>query len=412
VGASGSRFASGSAARRISAARILSSSAISKSNDKGQSAPRGFWPAAAGVLLGAAGGAATVAGGNCRCEADADGQFKGGAPESSSGPPKAGEEVLRTLYPPIEPYKTGYLQSRDGKHQLYYEECGNPNGKPALFLHGGPAAGLDPCDRQFFDPSFYRIILLDQRGAGNSKPLASLDNNTTWHLVDDLDLLRQHCQVPRWHLVLGGSWGSTLALAYAQTYPKDVASMALRGIFLFGKEDMHWLFEHGASEIFPDRWENFVSIIPPFERSSILNAYLRRLTSDDEPTRLEAAKRFVEWEMSISRLRPNFQHIEESLKNPGFFLPFARAEAHFFVHGGWLRSDNQLLEDCSKIKHIPTHIVHGRYDIVCRPRMAWSLHKELPLSTIEFTWDSGHSIVEQRTIDALVRASDRFRELK
>lgn len=317
---------------------------------------------------------------------------------------------LRGLYPEIEPYKTGYISTRDGKHRLYYEECGNPDGKPCLFLHGGPAAGLDPLYRRFFDPSFYRIILIDQRGAGKSMPSASLENNDTWHLVEDLELLREVCGVDRWHTVLGGSWGSTLGLAYAQSHPSRVASMVLRGIFLFDKEDMHWLFEHGASEHFPDRWERFTSIVPSWERGSMLGAYYRRLTSPNRQVQLEAARRFVEWEMSISSLRPDFRRIDAALEDPVFFLPFARAECHYFVNGGWLRP-HQLLDDCTKIRSLPVAIVHGRYDIVCRPRMAWELHERLPNSTIDFTWDSGHSTMEPNTVDAIIRATDRFRNL-
>jgi len=324
-----------------------------------------------------------------------------------------GEEAagLRSLYPALEPYNSGYMRTSDGLHSVYFEECGNPDGKPVLFLHGGPAAGFSPMARRFFDPSVYRIVLLDQRGAGKSLPNASLENNTTWHLVGDLEQLRQQLLgTQSWHLVFGGSWGSTLALAYSQSHPTRVHSMVLRGIFLFQQRDMHWLFEAGASELFPDRWERFVQIIPNYERSSILNAYYRRLTSEDQATKLEAAKRFVEWEMSISRLRPDFAHIEAQLQKPEYVLPFARAECHYFVHQGWFPSETHLLDNCDKIRHIPTHIVHGRYDIVCRPRMAWDLHKALPLSTVEFTWDSGHSMTEARTIDALVRATDRFRD--
>ena len=351
------------------------------------------------IAAAAAGAAASLGAAAASCEPGAN-----EAPEAPDAP-------LRTPYPPIEPYRTGYLRTRDGKHQLYYEECGNPRGKPALFLHGGPAAGLDPLYRRFFDPAFYRIVLLDQRGAGKSRPSASLENNDTWHLVDDLELLREHCMVDRWHAVLGGSWGSTLALAYSQAFPSAVASMVLRGVFLFDNEDMRWLFEHGASEHFPDRWERFQAMVPACERGSMLGAYYRRLTCDDRETQLEAARRFVEWEMSISSLRPDFDQIDLALDDAEFFLPFARAEAHFFIHGGFMRRPRQLLDDCVHIEHIPVHIVHGRYDLVCRPRMAWDLHKRLPRSTIELTWDSGHSTAEARTIDAIVRATDRFRNL-
>eukprot|EP00928_Gymnodinium_smaydae_P013933 TRINITY_DN15048_c0_g1_i2.p1 TRINITY_DN15048_c0_g1~~TRINITY_DN15048_c0_g1_i2.p1 ORF type:complete len:406 (+),score=87.10 TRINITY_DN15048_c0_g1_i2:59-1276(+) len=328
----------------------------------------------------------------------------GESPDTAQSPP------LRTLYPPIEPYKTFHMKTRDGLHELYVEEVGNPNGKPALFLHGGPAAGISPSHRQLYDPNIYRIILLDQRGAGKSRPNASLENNTTWHLVDDLEHLREELNIERWHVIYGGSWGSTLALAYAQRNATRVASMVLRGIFLFDHEDMAWLFEQGgASELFPDKFDKYRSIIPQGERGSLINAYYRRLTSENEKTRLQAAAHFVEWELSISKARAlSDEAIMEELKDPAYILPFARAETHYFVHGGWFGRPRQLLDDCSSIEHIPVAIVHGRYDIVCRPRMAWELHKRLPLSTIEFADTSGHSGMEPITVDATIRALDRF----
>jgi len=319
-------------------------------------------------------------------------------------------EEKRTLYPHIEPYKTGFMKTKDGIHELYYEECGNPDGKPALFLHGGPAAGLAPVYRQLFDPKVYRIILLDQRGAGLSRPNASLEANTTWHLVDDLEQLREHCGVDRWHTVYGGSWGSTLALAYAQRNATRVGSMVLRGIFLFDHEDMAWLFEEGGvSELFPDKFERYRSIIPQGERGSLINAYYRRLLSENERTRLQAAVHFVEWEMSISKIKALSEEVmKEELSKPTYVLPFARAEAHYFVHGGWFERPQQLLDDCKAIEHIPVSIVHGRYDVVCRPRMAWELHKRLPKSTVTFTDTSGHSAMEPNTVDATIRALDRI----
>jgi len=260
------------------------------------------------------------------------------------------------------------------------------------------------------DPKIYRIILLDQRGAGKSRPNASLEANTTWHLVDDLEQLREHLGIERWHVIYGGSWGSTLALAYAQKFATRVASMVLRGIFLFDHEDMEWLFEHGgASEFFPDKFERYKSIIPQGERGSLINAYYRRLTSDNEKERLQTAAHFVEWEMSISTIRaPDESDLKEELKEPKFILPFARAETHYFVHGGWFERPSQLLDDCKSIEHIPVAIVHGRYDCVCRPRMAWELHKRLPMSTIQFTDTSGHSSMEPNTVDATIRALDYF----
>lgn len=322
-------------------------------------------------------------------------------------------QTLRTLYPKIEPHKTSFMKTRDGLHELYIEECGNPNGKPALFLHGGPAAGINPSHRQLFDPNIYRIILLDQRGAGKSRPNASLESNTTWHLVDDLEQLREQLGIERWHVIYGGSWGSTLALAYSQKNATRVASMVLRGIFLFDHEDMAWLFEEGgASEFFPDKFAKYQSIIPQGERGSLINAYYRRLTADSEKMRLQAAAHFVEWEMSISKISALREaEINEELKNPEFVLPFARAEAHYFVHGGWFERKNQLLDDCKSIQHIPVAIVHGRYDVVCRPRMAWELHKRLPLSVMHYADTSGHSGMEPITVDATIKALDRFAQL-
>eukprot|EP00927_Polykrikos_kofoidii_P077497 TRINITY_DN74434_c0_g1_i1.p1 TRINITY_DN74434_c0_g1~~TRINITY_DN74434_c0_g1_i1.p1 ORF type:complete len:388 (+),score=41.02 TRINITY_DN74434_c0_g1_i1:31-1194(+) len=328
-------------------------------------------------------------------------------------PSREAPKELRELYPPIEPYNTFLMQTRDGLHQLFVEECGNPEGKPALFLHGGPAAGTRPCHRQLFDPSVYRIILLDQRGAGRSIPNASLEANTTWHLVDDLEQLREHLGIERWHVINGGSWGSTLALAYAQRNATRVASMVLRGVFLFDHADMAWLFEDGGvSEFFPDRFERYKSIITQGERGSLINAYYRRLTSGNEKMQLQAACHFIEWEMSISRIKGlTDAELKEALSDPKYVLPFARAEAHYFVHGGWFERPQQLLDDCKSIEHIPVSIVQGRYDVVCRPRMAWELHKRLPLSTIEFADTSGHSGMEANTIDATIRSLDKFGEL-
>mmetsp|Transcript_7774 Transcript_7774/g.19852 ORF Transcript_7774/g.19852 Transcript_7774/m.19852 type:complete len:368 (-) Transcript_7774:136-1239(-) len=317
------------------------------------------------------------------------------------------------LYPPCEPFRTGWMRTADNEHQIYFEECGNPNGKPALFLHGGPAAGFAPVHRRFFDPRTYRIVLLDQRSAGKSKPSASLTNNTTWHLVADLEQLREHLNIEAWHTVYGGSWGSTLALAYAQSHPSRVKSMVLRGVFLFGRADMNWLFQKGgASDFFPEAFERYESLVSESERGDLLAAYYRRLTSGDTRTELKAASHFVGWETSISRLRPLSQaDLDTELADPSFILPFARAEAHYFIHGGWFERDNQLLEDCDRIAHIPVSIIHGRYDMVCRPRMAYELHRRLPLSTLEFPEDAGHSGTEPATLRATLRALDRFGQM-
>mmetsp|Transcript_3663 Transcript_3663/g.10835 ORF Transcript_3663/g.10835 Transcript_3663/m.10835 type:complete len:323 (+) Transcript_3663:64-1032(+) len=316
------------------------------------------------------------------------------------------------LYPPIEPHMSGFMRTKDGKHELYYEVSGNPHGKPALFLHGGPGAGTVPMHRQLFDPKIYRIVLVDQRGAGKSIPNASLEANNTWSIVQDLEQLREHVGgVDAWHTIYGGSWGSTLALAYAQSHPDRVRSMVLRGIFLFGVQDRNWLFQdkEGAGSFFPAEFEKYASYIPHGERGDLLGAYHRRLVSSDEEEAMRAAASFVSWELVISRLAvPTPAEVESEVANPKFVLPFARTEAHFFVHGGWFEREDQLLHDCERIKHIPVHIVHGRYDCVCRPHMAYQLHQRLPLSNLELTEASGHSGFEANTLLATVKALDGF----
>jgi len=280
-----------------------------------------------------------------------------------------------------------------------------------FFLHGGPGAGSSPRSRRFFDPSFYRIVVVDQRGAGKSTPNASLENNTTWDLVDDIERIRKHLHIEKWHIVFGGSWGSTLALAYSQTYPERVTSLVLRGVFLFDDESMKWLFQRGASEMYPDAWDKYISEIPAGERGDLLGAYYRRLTSEDITIRNKAARAFVEWELTISKLFADEKQIQQLLEDVKFYAPFARFECHYFIFGGWFNSENQLLEGCSKIAHIPCAIVHGRQDIVCRPRAAHELQKRLKNCTLEFIFDAGHSDSEPGIVDALVRATDRFKDL-
>jgi proline iminopeptidase len=312
----------------------------------------------------------------------------------------------RELYPPIEPFKHGYLRVSD-VHELYYEECGNPAGKPAVFLHGGPGAGSDRRARQFFDPHHYRIVVFDQRGCGRSRPSASLVENTTWHLVADIERLRKHLGIERW-LVFGGSWGSTLALAYSEAHPERVTELVLRGIFLLRYAEIRWLYQHGASEIFPDCWETYRDVIPIDERDDYLRAYHQRLTGTDQRAALEAARAWSVWEASTSFLHSNLDNIRKWSEDQ-FALAVARIECHYFVNRGFLRSEAQLLDDVPRIRHIPSTIVQGRYDIVCPATSAWDLHRVWPEADLRIVPDAGHSAFEPGNIHELVSATDRYR---
>ena len=311
----------------------------------------------------------------------------------------------RVLYPVLDPYRTGFLRVSP-VHELYFEESGNPSGFPALFLHGGPGSGTEPSQRRFFDPTFYRIVLFDQRGAGKSRPLASLEENTTWHLVQDIEALRQHLHIERF-LVFGGSWGSTLALAYAQTHPKRVTELVLRGIFLLRRAELLWFYQEGASALFPDAWEAFLAPIPAAERGDLMKAYHRRLTGDDPAVRLEAARAWSVWEASTSFLlqRPDFI---ANAAGDDFALAFARIEAHYFVHRGFLEREQQLLENVGRLRHIPSVIVQGRYDVVCPMASAWQLHRAWPEAELVIVPDAGHSAFEPGILEALIAATDRF----
>jgi proline iminopeptidase len=294
-------------------------------------------------------------------------------------------------------------------HELYYEQCGTPNGKPVLFLHGGPGAGIVPDYRRFFDPNAYRIILFEQRGAGRSRPHASLDDNTTWHLVQDIEQIRKEFSVDQW-LVFGGSWGSTLALAYAETHPDRVLGLVLRGIFLCRPKEISWFYEdsQGASAIFPDVWEQYLRIIPEAERDDMIRAYYRRLTSADESVRLEAAKAWSKWEASALKLVPDQKLIDE-FTEPEMAIALARIECHYFINNCFFETENYLLEHVDRIRHIPAVIVHGRYDIVCPFMNAWDLHRAWPEATLDVVRDAGHSVTEPGIADALIRATDSFR---
>jgi len=315
---------------------------------------------------------------------------------------------LRTLYDPIEPYDIGFLKVSD-VHQLYYEQCGNPNGKPVVFLHGGPGAGLTPDYRRFFDPEAYRVILFEQRGSGRSIPHASLEDNTTWHLVQDIEHIREHFGVEQW-LVFGGSWGSTLALAYAERHFERVRGLVLRGIFLGRSNETRWFYEggQGASAIFPEMWDQYERIIPEAERGDMVRAYYRRLTSDDAAVRLEAAQAWSLWEASALRLIPSQELIDE-FTEPDMAIAVARIECHYFINNCFFETDNYLIEHVYSIRHIPSVIVQGRYDIVCPVLNAWDLHRAWPEATLEIVPDAGHSVTEPGITDALVRATDSFR---
>jgi proline iminopeptidase len=315
---------------------------------------------------------------------------------------------LRTLFPEIEPYRTGYLRVSP-LHELYWEESGNPSGRPVVFLHGGPGAGVNPKHRRYFDPAFYRAILFDQRGAGRSRPHASLEDNTTWALVEDMERLRVQAGVERW-LVFGGSWGSTLALAYAASHPDRVLGLILRGIFLGRPSEIRWLFQEGASEIFPDNWEHFLEPIPAAERGDLVSAYHRRLTGDDPAERMRAAKAWSRWEASLVKLLPDPEWLEEC-DDEGMALALARLEAHYMMHRAFLPGGDWLLERASAYAHLPCRIVHGRYDMICPPRAAWDLHRALPRSEIRFVPDAGHSASEPGMTHELVQATEDFKNL-
>jgi proline iminopeptidase len=313
---------------------------------------------------------------------------------------------LRGLYPEIEPYSNGML-AVSAPHNVYYEQCGNPRGKPVVFLHGGPGAGCNPKCRRFFDPAHYRIVLFDQRGCGRSTPYAELAGNTTWDLVADIETLREHLGIERWQ-VFGGSWGSTLALAYAQKHPDRVTELVLRGIFMLRRWELEWFYQHGCDAIFPDAWEDFLAPIPPEERGDLITAYYRRLTSPDAATRLTAAKAWSILEGSTIFLHQDPAHIAATGQDE-FALAFARIECHYFVFGGFFSSDDQLLREVGKVRHIPATIVQGRYDVVCPMRSAWDLHRAWPEAELRIVADAGHSAFEPGITHELLNATDRFR---
>ncbi len=312
---------------------------------------------------------------------------------------------MRDLYPPITPHHTGMLPV-SGLHALYYEESGNPTGKPVVFIHGGPGGGCPPIYRQFFNPEQWRIILFDQRGAGKSTPHAELRDNTTWDLVADIERLRQHLKIDQW-TVFGGSWGSTLALAYSQTHPDSCVGLILRGIFMLRSAEIQWFYQYGASQIYPDAWQDYLKPIPAEERHDLVKAYYQRLTSDDRHIRLEAAKAWSVWEGSTSRLLPTAAS-KTTYARPEFAEAFARIECHYFINQGFFESEDQLLRNIERIRHIPGVIVQGRYDVVCPMVSAWDLHQAWPEAEFIVVSDAGHSAFEPGIQTELLNATDRF----
>jgi proline iminopeptidase len=315
------------------------------------------------------------------------------------------------FYPPIKPYNSGLLRVSP-EHEIYYEESGNPKGKPVVFLHGGPGGGTDAKMRCFFNPKIYRIVLFDQRGCGKSRPSASLVDNTTWHLVADVEAIRKLLDIERWQ-VFGGSWGSTLALAYAQKHPERCTELVLRGIFLLRRSELEWFYQNpeGAAQLFPDLWEEYLKPLSRAERADCIQSYYKRLTSDSRDTLLEAARAWSIWEGALSYMKQNKDYIKR-FGDPTFAAAFARIECHYFVNGGFLERPNQLLEDVPKIRHIPAIIVQGRFDVVCPARSAWDLHKAWPEAELRIVPDAGHSAFEPGISRELVKATDQFARRK
>lgn len=308
------------------------------------------------------------------------------------------------LFDEIEPFRTSRLDV-GGSHTLYFEECGNPKGKPAVFLHGGPGSGSGPIWRRYFNPAKYRIILFDQRGCGKSTPYASLVENTTQHLVDDINTLRTHLGIERW-LVVGGSWGSTLGLSYAQAYPEQVTGLVLYGIFLGSKEEIDWFYQNGANYILADAWEEFISLVPIDRRDGVVESYFQLLNSEDAEVQMKAAQAWSLWEAKGLKLIPDREQIAKFVE-PIQALAQARLECHFFRNKCFLRQ-NQLIEEVPKISHIPAIIIHGRYDLICPFKAAWTLHKHWSQSDLVIVPTSGHSARELDTAHEIITATNSF----
>ena len=323
---------------------------------------------------------------------------------TASAPVVSASQNRRGLFPDNEPFASGWL-STGGPHEIFYEECGNPNGKPCVILHGGPGGAINPTMRRFFDPAKWRMALFDQRGCGRSRPNASLDDNTTWSLIDDIERLREHLGVEKW-CVFGGSWGSTLALAYAIKHPERVESLVLRGIFLLTQRELRWFYQDGASMMFPDAWARFCAPIPTAERGDMIGAYHKRLTHPDRRVQAEAAAAWSQWEGDTISIRgpearpSKFNEID-------FAIAFARIECHFFANGGFFPEPNWILNNVERLRRIPGWIVQGRFDVVTPMESAWKLKTAWPEARFEVVWDAGHASTEPGIVDALVRATDQ-----
>ena len=309
------------------------------------------------------------------------------------------------LYPAIEPFKRFHLPVGDG-HELHVELCGTPGASPVVVLHGGPGAGISPFMRRFFDPARYMIVLFDQRGTGRSRPRGGLEANTTWHLVEDIERIREHLRLDRWQL-FGGSWGSTLALLYAQAHPERTASLVLRGVFTMTKAELDWFYGGGAGRFFPEQWADFTAPIPPAEQGDLIGAYHRRLTTGDEAEQTRLARPWVRWEAATAALRPN----SGGFIDAAFARAFARIESHYFAHRGWLEEDGQILRDMPRIATIPGVIVQGRYDMICPPDTALRLVQAWPAGVLKLVDNAGHALSEPGIAAELIRATDRLAEL-
>jgi proline iminopeptidase len=320
-------------------------------------------------------------------------------PQRTPGSPRL------SLYPEIVPYRTGRLKVSD-VHELYYEECGTPSGKPVLMLHGGPGGGVTPVMRRYHDPRLYRIILFDQRGCGRSIPHACLEENTTWDLVADIERLRAHLAIDRWQM-FGGSWGSTLALAYAETHPDRVSELILRGIFTLRRAELEWFYQEGCSWLFPDAFAEYVAVIPEEERGDMIAAYYRRLTGDDPETQVAAARAWSAWEGRTLSLLPDFDRVRQ-FSQDHYALAFARIECHYFVNGGFFETDDQLIRKAGRLKDIPGVIVHGRYDVVTPVRIAFDLKQAWPEADLRVVPDSGHAMTEPGIVHELIAATRIF----
>ena len=321
---------------------------------------------------------------------------------------KSTTKRLRDLFPKTKPYRSGDLKVSK-LHTIHFEECGNPRGKPLVFLHGGPGGGIEPFYHRYFDPKKWRIVLHDQRGCGKSTPFSELRENTTWNLVEDIERLREHLDIDRW-VVFGGSWGSTLSLAYAETHPDRCTALVLRGIFLLRRSELLWFYQQGASEIFPDAWEHYLAPIPSRERGDMMKAYYKRLTSPHRRVRQKAARAWSIWEGSTSKLFFD-PALVKKFGGGRFADAFARIEAHYFVNRGFMKPDDQLLRDVRKIRRIPGVIVQGRYDVVCPIRSAWDLHRAWPEAKLVIVPNAGHSMTEPGIRSALIEETERFARL-